>query len=111
MVNRLIIAAAGAGKTTYLVNQAIQQSVNVLITTYTIANEMEIRKKFIELNGCVPHNVTIQTWYSFLLQHGVRPFQGVVLDDKIHGMILVNKKSGKRYDSKNGPVYEVNPKI
>lgn len=44
MVNRLIIAAAGAGKTTYLVNQAIQQSVNVLITTYTIANEMEIRK-------------------------------------------------------------------
>ena len=105
MVNRLIIAAAGAGKTTYLVNQAIQQSVNVLITTYTIANEMEIRKKFIELNGCVPHNVTIQTWYSFLLQHGVRPFQGVVLDDKIHGMILVNKKSGKRYDSKNGPVY------
>ena len=63
--------------------------------TYTIANELEIRKKFVELNGCVPHNVTIQTWYSFLLQHGVRPFQGVVLDDKVNGMILVNEKSGK----------------
>ena len=66
---------------------------------------MEIRKKFVELNGCVPHNVTIQTWYSFLLQHGVRPFQGVVLDDKIKGMILVNEKSGKKYDGKYGPVY------
>lgn len=95
MVNRLIIAAAGSGKTTYLVRQAMQQSDSVLITTYTIANELEIRKKFVELNGCVPHNVTIQTWYSFLLQHGVRPFQGVVLDDKINGMILVNEKSGK----------------
>ena len=61
MVNRLIIAAAGSGKTTYLVKQAMQQSDSVLITTYTIANELEIRKKFIELNGCVPHNVTIQS--------------------------------------------------
>lgn len=105
MVNRLIIAAAGSGKTTYLVGQAMQQSDSVLITTYTIANELEIRKKFVELNGCVPHNVTIQTWYSFLLQHGVRPFQGVVLDDKINGMILVNEKSGKKYNGKYGPVY------
>jgi DNA helicase-2/ATP-dependent DNA helicase PcrA len=105
MVNRLIIAAAGSGKTTYLVKQAMQQSDRVLITTYTIANELEICKKFVELNGCVPHNVTIQTWYSFLLQHGVRPFQGVVLDDKINGMILVNEKSGKKYIGKNGPVY------
>ena len=59
MVNRLIIAAAGSGKTTYLVRQAMQQADNVLITTYTIANELEIRKKFIEHNGCVPHNVTL----------------------------------------------------
>lgn len=105
MVNRLIIAAAGSGKTTYLVKHAMQQLDSVLITTYTIANELEIRKKFIEINGCVPHNITIQTWYTFLLQHGVRPFQGVVLDDKIRGMILVNGKSGKKYDGKHGPVY------
>ena len=105
MVNRLIIAAAGSGKTTYLVNEALQQSDSVLITTYTIANELEIRKKFLEINGCVPSNVTIQTWYSFLLQHGVRPFQGVILEDKIMGMILVNEKSGKKCDGKMGPIY------
>lgn len=105
MVNRLIIAAAGSGKTTYLVKQALKQSDNLLITTYTNANEQEIRKKFVELNGCIPHNVTVQTWYSFLLQHGVRPFQGVILDDNINGMILVNQRSGKRYEGKYGPVY------
>lgn len=96
---------SGYGKTTYLVKQAIPQLDSVLITTYTIANELKIRKKFIEFNGCVPYNVTIQTWYSFLLQHGVRPFQGVVLDDRINGMILVNEKSGKKYNEKYGPVY------
>ena len=105
MVNRLIIAAAGSGKTTLLVNDALQQLDSVLITTYTIANEFEIRKKFLEINGCVPGNVTIQTWYSFLLQHGVRPFQGVVLEDKIKGMVLVKEKSGKKCDSKKGPIY------
>lgn len=105
MVNKLIIAAAGSGKTTYLVNEALQQSESVLITTYTIANELEIRKKFLAINGCIPSNVTIQTWYSFLLQHGVRPFQGVILEDKINGMILVNEKSGKKCDGKKGPIY------
>lgn len=105
MVNKLIVAAAGSGKTTYLVKQAMQQEDSVLITTFTDANEQEIRKKFIELNGCVPHNITIQTWYSFLLQHGVRPFQGVLLDEKINGMILVSKKSGLKYAGKNGPVF------
>lgn len=105
MTNRLIIAAAGSGKTTYLVKCALQETKNILITTYTIANENEIRKKFIELNGCVPPNVTIKTWYSLLLQHGVKPFQGVFLEDDVKGMILVNGRSGVKYVGKRGPVY------
>lgn len=104
MNNRLIIAAAGSGKTTYLVKSALLEKSPILITTYTEANEREIRKKFIELNGCVPTNVTIQTWYSFLLQHGVRPFQGILTEEKIKGMVLVNSKSGLKYQGKF-PVY------
>ena len=60
-INKLIIAAAGAGKTTYLINEALKQNKEVLITTYTEANESEIKKKFIEINGAIPKNVTIQT--------------------------------------------------
>lgn len=100
--NRLIIAAAGSGKTTFLVNEALKTSSTVLITTYTQANEAEIRKKFIEINGCVPSNVTIQTWFSTLLQHGVRPYQGGVFDEPIKGMILVNEPSALRFKTKSG---------
>lgn len=105
--NKLIIAAAGSGKTTFLVEKALKQKDGkVLITTYTQANEAEIRKKIIEKNKCIPENVTVQTWFSFLLQHGVRPFQGVLFEKKIKGLILVNSQSGlKGYNKFKQPIY------
>lgn len=105
--NRLTIAAAGSGKTTFLVEEALKQKEGkVLITTYTQANEAEIRKKIIEKNKCIPENVTVQTWFSFLLQHGVRPFQGILFEKKIKGLILVNSQSGlKGYTKFKQPIY------
>lgn len=106
--NQLIIAAAGSGKTTFLVNEALRQQINskVLITTYTQANEAEIRKKIIEINKCIPENITVQTWFSFLLKHGARPFQGTIFNKKIKGLILVNNQSGLKGKSKYGvPIY------
>jgi superfamily I DNA/RNA helicase len=92
--NKLIIAAAGSGKTTYLIDEAIKnREKKVLITTYTQANEAEIRKKIIEKIKYIPENITIQTWFSFLLKHGVRPYQGIIFDKRINGLILVNNKS------------------
>lgn len=92
--NKLIIAAAGSGKTTYLIDEAIKnREKKVLITTYTQANEAEIRKKIIEKINYIPENITIQTWFSFLLKHGVRPYQGIIFDKRINGLILVNNKS------------------
>lgn len=95
--NKLLIAAAGSGKTTYLVNEALTVPLTerVLITTFTRANEKEIRKKIIKLNKFIPENITIQTWFSFLLEHGIKPYQGCVYDKKINGMILVNKPSAQ----------------
>lgn len=113
-INKLIIAAAGAGKTTYLINEALKQDKEVLISTYTEANEREIKKKFLEINGSIPKNVTIQTWFSMLLQHGVKPYQDYLTDKKIHGMILVNQQSSqyirevnvdKHYFSKEYKIY------
>jgi DNA helicase-2/ATP-dependent DNA helicase PcrA len=93
--NKLIVAAAGAGKTTFLVNEALKiRNERVLITTYTQANEAEIRKKIIEVNQCIPHNIIVQTWFSFLLQHGVKPYQGGLFEKEITGLILVNSQSG-----------------
>ena len=63
--NKLMLAAAGSGKTTFLVEKSKKiKDENVLITTYTEANEAEIINKF---KGRIPRNITIQTWFSFLL--------------------------------------------
>ncbi len=106
--NKLIIASAGSGKTTYLVNRALDiTSEQVLITTYTEANEEEIKKAITCLDGYIPANITIQTWFTFLLQHGVRPFQSV-LDESIHeteiGFFLTSNKSGQRLDVDGRPI-------
>ncbi|SHM59279.1 UvrD-helicase domain-containing protein [Chryseobacterium polytrichastri] len=101
--NKLIVSVAGSGKTTYLVRQALNiVSEAVLITTYTEANEKEIRKKFYEINGSIPANITIQTWFSFLLQHGARPYQGNLFGGNIRGMLLVNEASGINYRNSKG---------
>ncbi|SEA14626.1 RNA helicase [Arachidicoccus rhizosphaerae] len=78
----------------------------MLITTYTQANETEIRKKIIEKNKCIPKNIVVQTWFSFLLKHGARPFQGVLFEKKIKGLILVNSQSGQKGSTRAGqPIY------
>lgn len=106
MMNNLIIAAAGSGKTTFLVKEALKiQKNKVLITTFTENNEYEIRKKFLEIHGHIPLNVVIQTWFSFLLQHGVKPYQSLICEGKINGLILVNEKSGLKYRYNGKPVY------
>ena len=96
--NKLIIAAAGSGKTTHIIRAALRiKNENVLITTYTEANEAAIKKKIIKIKGYVPRNIIIQTWFSFLLQHGVRPYQSAVNDD-LHeskiGFHLTDRPSG-----------------
>ncbi len=106
MKNNLIIAAAGSGKTTYLVEEALRnKNQRTLITTYTISNEEEIRKKIIKKNNFVPENIIIQTWFSFLIQHGAKPYQFPLFEEKIKGLSFVNKQSGIKYKGKKHPVY------
>lgn len=105
--NKLVIAAAGSGKTTYLVRQALAvENSRVLITTYTESNEEEIRRKFFEIHGSVPGNVHIQTWFSLLIAHGIKPFQGTLFDWDVAGMLLVSQRSGFRgRDGQGRPMY------
>ncbi|WIV12886.1 MULTISPECIES: UvrD-helicase domain-containing protein [Bacillota] len=95
MKNKLFIASAGAGKTTLFVKRAMDCKETVLITTFTEGNKEEIKKKFFELNnGAIPSHVTIRTWFSFLIEHGAKPYQGKLTNKKINGLLLVNQKSG-----------------
>lgn len=104
--NKIVVAAAGSGKTTYLVNEALKtKGERVLITTFTESNEAEIRQKFFELLGYIPANIVIMTWFSFLITHGVKPFQGGLFHFSVAGMVLVSTQSGLRYKTARAPVF------
>lgn len=95
MRNIVYIAAAGSGKTTSLVKKAceIKSPENVLILTYTDSNEEEIRHKFHKINGFIPENICVQTWFSFLFQFYIKPYQNYLTNDDfdIKGLIITSQ--------------------
>lgn len=101
--NKLYIAAAGAGKTTFLVNHAIEllkgdDDRSIAIITYTQKNQEVIKERIKEDIGCVPSRLRICGWYDFLLSYCIRPFMGSVIEDlrcKNVGFVLINGVSGK----------------
>ena len=73
---KVVVASAGSRKTTSIVEAALAiPSGNVLITTYTIENVDQINSYLIKKCGHIPPNITVMSWFSFLLQDGVRPYQ------------------------------------
>jgi superfamily I DNA/RNA helicase len=74
--NEIIIAAAGSGKTTELVKKALSiKGKKVLITTYTNENLAQIEQFIYNENKIIPNNIEVLSWYTFLLQECVRPYQ------------------------------------
>lgn len=87
---RTVIAGAGTGKTTMLRRIATEHrhDCNVLYLTYTNANAYEFRAAIVNELGYVPANITIMTWFSFLLTHGVRPFPARGFTHRIDRMLF-----------------------
>ena len=50
----------------------------VLITTFTIENSVEIKKKLTNKYGFIPSNIIVKTWFDFLLNDCFRPYQCVL---------------------------------
>ena len=102
MSNKLLIAGAGTGKTSYIVNEALKESNRILITTFTIKCRDEIKNKIIKIRGYIPKNIIVQTWFSFLLEHGIMPYKRDLNITKVNGINFVEGKSGIKYKGKNG---------
>ncbi len=99
--NRAIIASAGSGKTTNIVDASCgDETRRAGMITYTNNGREEIAKKCYERFGCVPPHVTISTWYAFLLRHFVRPYQNFLYEPHVTGIQFVNGRSD-RYSKAN----------
>lgn len=98
--NEIIIASAGSGKTTFLVNEALAQpNKKIAILTYTNNNINEIKKKFYKKNGGIPKGVDVMTWFSFLLREGSRPYQRSVYNKRRVKTIYFPKGRSPYYES------------
>jgi DNA helicase-2/ATP-dependent DNA helicase PcrA len=78
--NRAIIAAAGSRKTQFIIEAARDAPATrrILITTFTVYNCNQIRDRLQRTIGCVPPNVNVQGWFSFLINQAARPYQSAL---------------------------------
>ncbi len=85
--SRVVICAAGGGKTTAIVKEAHgdPKSKTVLVT-FTRNNEQEIFRKFYEYGPALPAHVEIMTWFTFLLRELARPYRSSVHTHRIDGL-------------------------
>lgn len=91
--SRAILASAGSGKTTGIVREAGEAAdERSWLVTYTINGRGELSDKAYEIFGSIPSQITISTWYSFVLRHFVRPYQTALHPTRVS---TINFKRGR----------------
>lgn len=92
--NRIIMCAAGGGKTTRIVNDALKDAHSrSLLVTYTRNNQNEIERKFYDREPVIPAQVEVMTWFTFLLRELARPYRGILHTRRIDNLMFVEGKS------------------
>ena len=96
MANNVTIASAGSGKTTTVVRRACADTnTDAALVTYTLNGRDEIRNNAYRHYGHIPSNVTIYTWFTFLLRHFVRPLQRCIEEQRVSGLNFVTGQSAR----------------
>jgi len=107
--NLIISAVAGSGKTTRIIEDCcVNTDKKIIFTTYINNNSEAIRKKLTDKFGIVPPNITVQSWYSFLIEDWVRPYANTAMNFEIkhiNGMIPTNGISAKYTEKGTKPHY------
>jgi DNA helicase-2/ATP-dependent DNA helicase PcrA len=107
MDKRIILAVAGSGKTTYLVDN-IPKDKRSLLLTYTEANTINLRNNIIKIFNYFPEYITLKTYFSFLYSFCIQPF---LKDEyKLKGLLYKQNenmyaKDDKRYLTKKGYLF------
>jgi DNA helicase II / ATP-dependent DNA helicase PcrA len=73
MDKRIILAVAGSGKTTYLVDKLCLEK-RALIITYTINNTLNLKNSIIDKFGYLPNNIKLVSYFSFIYNFCYKPY-------------------------------------
>lgn len=113
MSNYCYIACAGSGKSTQIINcaiEAFQKSIDhkkILVITFTTNNQNNLKSRIINRLGYLPEKIVIVGWYHFLLTYWIKPYKGDVISKLYNehiGLLLTNGHSGTKRDA-SGRVY------
>jgi DNA helicase-2/ATP-dependent DNA helicase PcrA len=75
MDKSIILAVAGSGKTTLIIDK-INLEDNFLLITYTVNNTRNLKESILKKFGHFPSNIDLFSYYNFLYSFCFRPFLG-----------------------------------
>lgn len=75
MDHRVILAVAGSGKTSYIID-SINPDKSNLVITYTENNYLNLRNRIVRRFDGMPDGTRVYTYFSFLYAFCLRPFVG-----------------------------------
>ena len=96
MDQRLILAVAGSGKTRYLIDR-LDLEKRFLIVTYTNNNCKNLKDRICRKFGYLPQNISVRTYFSFLMNFCYKPFFHHILREK--GVTWENPPFQTRYNN------------
>lgn len=100
--DRVVLAAAGSGKTTTAAKLACEdKGKRTALITYTLNGRRELEARAYKEFGAVPPQVTISTWYSFVLTHFVRPYQNHLHERRVDAINFERAPTSRRRFRKN----------
>jgi len=108
---KIILAVAGSGKTTNLIDK-LNLTERFYLVTYTITNASLIRLRIIKRFGYLPINILVFTYFNFLYSFCIKPFlfykyklKGVYLENSPDYTNYLKNADKKKYISSSGYVY------
>lgn len=111
MDHRVILAVAGSGKTSYIINSIDPEKAN-LILTYTENNYLNLRNRIVRRFGGIPDGTRVYTYFSFLYAFCLRPFvgdqlglKGINFEQPSKFANRHKKHDARRYIDRHGRIY------
>lgn len=93
-LSRIIMCAAGGGKTTRIVAEAhAEPHIRSALVTYTNNNEHEIRRRLYAHAPVIASHIEVMTWFSFLLREMARPYRNALHGHRIEGILFEKGRS------------------
>jgi hypothetical protein len=111
MDKRVILAVAGSGKTTHIVNE-LTSNTRTLLITYTDNNLKNLRTKILRKFGYFPENISLYSYFTFLYSFCFKPFlwratraKGINWNIPPTGTLRLRRDNKKFYFDKHNRLY------